>query len=95
MTTPQPPESKSAAPRLIGLYRFSAVEFLIALVLSFIGIAFVEQLDKGINGSVKTPFKVFNFGNLLVLSGSLRGGKHTMTGLMLPTDLILKCFGWL
>jgi hypothetical protein len=57
MTTPQPPESKSAAPRLIGLYRFSAVEFLIALVLLFIGIAFVEQLDKGINGSVKTPLR--------------------------------------
>lgn len=57
MTTPQPPESKSAAPRLIGLNRFSAVEFLIALVLLFIGIAFVEQLDKGINGSVKTPLR--------------------------------------
>jgi hypothetical protein len=60
MTTPQPPESKSAAPRLIGLYRFSAVEFLIALVLLFIGIAFVEQLDKGINGSVKTPLRSLN-----------------------------------
>jgi len=33
--------------RRIGFHRFSAAEFLIALVLLFIGIPFVEHIDKG------------------------------------------------
>ena len=46
MTTPQLPELTSAAPRRIGLHRYSVAEFLIALVGVFIGIPFVEQFDK-------------------------------------------------
>jgi hypothetical protein len=34
--TPQPLESKRAAPRRIGLHRYSVAEFLIALVVVFI-----------------------------------------------------------
>ena len=47
MTTPQPPEPKSAAPRRIGLHRFSAAEFLIAVVLLFVVSPFVELIPGG------------------------------------------------
>jgi hypothetical protein len=46
MTTPQLPELTSDAPRRIGLHRYSVAQFLIALVVVFIGIPFVEQFDK-------------------------------------------------
>src|ERR1035437_955854 len=46
MTTPQPPQPKSDAPRRIGLPPYSGAQFLIALVVVFIGIPFVEQFDK-------------------------------------------------
>jgi hypothetical protein len=46
MTTPQLPELTSAAPRRIGLYRYSVAGFLIALVVAFIGIPFIEPFDK-------------------------------------------------
>ena len=46
MTTPQPLESKRAAPRRIGLHRYSVAEFLIALVVVFIGLPFIEPFDK-------------------------------------------------
>ena len=47
MTTPQPPEPQSAAPRRIGLHRFSAAEFLIAVVLLFVVSPFVELIPGG------------------------------------------------
>jgi len=47
MITLQASEPDRAAPRRMGLRRFSAAEFLIALVLLFIGIPFVEHVDKG------------------------------------------------
>ena len=47
MTTPQPSEPKSAAPRRIGLHRFSAAEFLIAVVLLFVVSPFVELIPGG------------------------------------------------
>ena len=47
MTTPQPPEPQSAAPRRIGLHRFSAAEFLVALVLLFVVSPFVELIPGG------------------------------------------------
>ena len=47
MTTPQPPEHQSAAPRRIGLHRFSAAEFLVALVLLFVVSPFVELIPGG------------------------------------------------
>ena len=46
MITPQPLESKRDASRRIGLHRYSVAGFLIALVVVFIGIPFVEQFDK-------------------------------------------------
>ena len=46
MTTPQLPELTSAAPRRIGLHRYSVAEFLIALVVAFIGLPFIEPFDK-------------------------------------------------
>ncbi len=47
MTTPQPPEPQSAAPRRIGLHRFSVAEFLVALVLLFVVSPFVELIPGG------------------------------------------------
>ena len=47
MTTPQPPEPQNAAPRRIGLHRFSAAEFLIAVVLLFVVSPFVELIPGG------------------------------------------------
>lgn len=47
MTAPQPLERQSAAPRRIGLHRFSAAEFLIALVLFFVVSPFVELIPGG------------------------------------------------
>jgi hypothetical protein len=47
MITPQPPEPQSAAPRRIGLHRFSAAEFLIAVVLLFVVSPFVELIPGG------------------------------------------------
>jgi len=47
MTTPQPTEHQSAAPRRIGLHRFSAAEFLVALVLLFVVSPFVELIPGG------------------------------------------------
>ena len=47
MTTPQPPGPQSAAPRRIGLHRFSAAEFLVALVLLFVVSPFVELIPGG------------------------------------------------
>ena len=47
MTTPQPPEPQNAAPRRIGLHRFSAAEFLVALVLLFVVSPFVELIPGG------------------------------------------------
>ena len=47
MTTPQPLELQSAAPRRIGLHRFSTAEFLIALVLFFVVSPFVELIPGG------------------------------------------------
>jgi hypothetical protein len=47
MITPQPPEPQSAAPRRIGLHRFSAAEFLVALVLLFVVSPFVELIPGG------------------------------------------------
>ena len=47
MTAPQPPEPQSAAPRRIGLHRFSAAEFLIAVVLLFVVSPFVELIPGG------------------------------------------------
>jgi hypothetical protein len=47
MTTPQPPEPQNAAPRRIGLHRFSAAEFLIAVVLLFVVSPFVELIPDG------------------------------------------------
>jgi hypothetical protein len=46
MTTPQPPQPKSDAPQRIGLHRYSVAEFLITLVVVFIGIPFIEPFDK-------------------------------------------------
>ena len=47
MTAPQPPEPQNAAPRRIGLHRFSAAEFLIAVVLLFVVSPFVELIPGG------------------------------------------------
>ena len=47
MTTPQTPEHQSAAPRRIGLHRFLAAEFLVALVLLFVVSPFVELIPGG------------------------------------------------
>ena len=47
MTPPQPPAPQSAAPRRIGLHRFSAAEFLIAVVLLFVVSPFVELIPGG------------------------------------------------
>jgi hypothetical protein len=47
MTAPQPSEPQSAAPRRIGLHRFSAAEFLIAVVLLFVVSPFVELIPGG------------------------------------------------
>jgi hypothetical protein len=47
MITPQPLEPQSAAPRRIGLHRFSAAEFLIAVVLLFVVSPFVELIPGG------------------------------------------------
>jgi len=47
MTTPPSAEPRPAAPRRIGLRRFSTAEFLVALVLLFVGIPFVEHIDRG------------------------------------------------
>ena len=46
MNIPQLPKLTSAIPRRIGLHRYSAAEFLIALVVVFVGLPFVEQFDK-------------------------------------------------
>jgi len=46
MTTPQLPELTSAAPRRIGLHRYSVAEFLIAMLVVFVAIPFVEPFDK-------------------------------------------------
>ena len=81
MTTPQPPEPKRAAPRLIGLYRYSAAEFLIALVLVFIGIPFVEHFDKG--KQIETILMT-----LVLVSGVLAVGGHRRT-LLLGVILVL------
>ena len=47
MTTPQPPGPQSTAPRRIGLHRFSAAEFLVAVVLLFVVSPFVELIPGG------------------------------------------------
>src|ERR1035437_4461057 len=73
MTTPQLPELTSAAPRRIGLHRYSVAQFLIALVVVFIGIPFVEQFDKDkhIDAILMT---------LMLVSGVLAvgGGRRTL-----------------
>ena len=46
MTSPSVSKNPLPAPRQIGLLRFSAAEFLIALLLLFIGLPVVEQYDK-------------------------------------------------
>ena len=81
MTTPQPPQPKSDAPRRIGLHRYSVAEFLIALVVVFIGIPFIEQFDK--NKHIEAILMT-----LLLVSGVLAVGGHRRT-LILGVILVL------
>jgi Ion channel len=47
MNTPSRPKSENVSPRRIGIFRFSAVEFLIALILFFASAPFVESMPLG------------------------------------------------
>jgi hypothetical protein len=69
---PLPLESKSDAPRRIGLYRYSVRGFLIALVVAFIGLPFIEPFDKDkhIEAILMT---------LVLVSGVLAVGGHRRT----------------
>src|ERR1035437_4250372 len=81
MTTLQPPQPKSAAPRRIGLHRYSVAQFLTALVVVFIGIPFIEPFDKDkhIDAILMT---------LVLVSGVLAVGGHRRT-LILGVILVL------
>jgi hypothetical protein len=54
--TPSNPKTELKAPHRTGAFRFSAVEFLIALVIFFVTAPFVEDLPRGnfIDGSLLT-----------------------------------------
>jgi hypothetical protein len=81
MNMPQPPESQSSAPWRIGRYRYSVAGFLIALVVVFIGIPFIEPFDnaKHIDALLMT---------LVLVSGVLAVGGHRRT-LILGVILVL------
>jgi len=81
MTTPQPAEPGNTVTRRIGFHRFSAAEFLIALVLLFIGIPFVEHIDKGEIIEVMLM-------TLVLVSGVLAVGARRQT-LVLAVILVL------
>ena len=72
MITPQPLESKRDAPRRIGLHRYSVAEFLIALMVAFIGIPFIEPFDKDNHIEVILM-------TLVLVSGVLAVGGHRRT----------------
>ena len=81
MNTPQLPELTSDAPRRIGLYRYSVAQFLIALVVVFVGIPFVEPFDKDKHIEVILM-------TLVLVSGVLAVGGHRRT-LLLGVILVL------
>ena len=86
MSTPQPLEPKSAAPRRIGLHRFSVAEFLIALVLLFVVSPFVELIPGGnlIEAVLIT---------LVLVMGVLAVGRRRRT-LVVAAILALPAFIW-
>jgi len=86
MITPQLPELTSAAPRRIGLYRYSVAGFLIALVVAFIGIPFIEPFDKDKHIEVILMTLVLVSG-VLAVGGQNPGGTLASAELFDPTAL--------
>jgi len=41
------PKSEGSTPRRVGIYRFSAAEFLVAIVLLFVAAPFIEDIPRG------------------------------------------------
>ncbi|HTY89393.1 MAG TPA: ion channel [Candidatus Acidoferrum sp.] len=82
MTPPPQAKSDRAALRHIGIFRFSTVEFLVALALLFIGAPFVETMRYG--SEVETSLMT-----LVLVLGALAVGRSRRTlawaaGLVIP-----------
>jgi len=75
MNQPVQAKSESAAPRRIGISRYSTVEFLIALGLLFMAAPFVEEIPHGdfIDGSLIT---------IVLISGVMAVGRRRTTLLL-------------
>ena len=86
--TPNNPKIESAAPERTGVFRFSTVEFLIALVFFYVSAPFVEDLPRGnfVDGSLLT---------IVLVSGVLAVGRSRK---LLTTAAILAlpaiCARW-